>query len=208
MRNVVIAAALAFTCGAAAVPMQAAAQTAAQPGAQAIAQASASGSLETCLQCHGEGGNSRTPMIPSLAGQPEFFVTNQLIYMREGVRPTPPMTPFVEKLKDSEIEALARAIAALPPERSDETVDPALAARGAKLAEALRCASCHLPNLHGQEQMPRLAGQRIDYMAAAMKAYRDSARPGADPMMSNVVVGLGDADIEALAHFAASKDPR
>jgi len=56
--------------------------------------------------------------------------------------------------------------------------------------------------------MPRLAGQRIDYMSAAMQAYRDSQRPGADPMMSNVVVGLSDRDIEALAHYAASNDPR
>ena len=164
--------------------------------------------LETCLSCHGEGGNSRTPFVPSIAGQPEFFITNQLIYMREGVRPTPAMTPFVEKLTDPEIEALARAIAALPATRSEEVVDAAMVARGQKLSEQLRCASCHLPNLHGQEQMPRLAGQRIDYMSAAMQAYRDSQRPGADPMMSNVVVGLSDSDIEALAHYAASKDPR
>ncbi len=128
--------------------------------------------------------------------------------MREGVRPVAVMTPFVEKLKDPEIEALARAISALPSSRSEESVDTALAARGQKLSEQLRCASCHLPNLNGQEQMPRLAGQRIDYMNAAMKAYRDSNRPGADPMMSNVVVGLSDADIEALSHYAASKDPR
>ncbi len=164
--------------------------------------------LETCLGCHGEGGNSRTPPVPSIAGQPEFFITNQLIYMREGVRPTPAMKPFVEKLTDSEIEALARAIAALPATRSDEVVDARLAAHGRKLSEQLRCGSCHLPNLHGQEQMPRLAGQRIDYMIAAMQAYRDSKRPGADPMMSNVVVGLSDADLEALAHYAASRDPR
>jgi cytochrome c553 len=164
--------------------------------------------LETCLSCHGEGGNSRTPFVPSIAGQPEFFITNQLIYMREGVRPTPPMTPFVEKLTDPEIEALARAIAALPAARGEEVVDAALAARGQKLSEQLRCGSCHLPNLHGQEQMPRLAGQRIDYMIVAMQAYRDSQRPGADPMMSNVVVGLSDTDIAALANYAASKDPR
>ena len=130
--------------------------------------------LETCLGCHGEGGNSRTSFVPAIAGQPEFFITNQLIYMREGVRPTPPMTPFVEKLTDPEIEALARAIAALPAARSEEVGDTALAARGQKLSNQLRCASCHLPNLHGQEQMPRLAGQRIDYMSAAMQAYRDS----------------------------------
>jgi cytochrome c553 len=181
----------------------------------AIGAAAAQGSsanhppqIETCLACHGEGGNSRTPLVPSIAGQPEFFITNQLIYMREGVRPTPPMTPFVEKLTDPEIEALARIIASLPAARSEEEVDAALAARGASLADQLRCASCHLPDYRGQEQMPRLAGQRIDYMAAAMKAYRDSQRPGADPMMSNVVVGLSDPDIHALAHHVASQAPR
>ena len=164
--------------------------------------------LEACFSCHGEGGNSRTPLVPSIAGQPEFFITNQLIYMREGVRPVPPMTLFVEKLSDSEIEALARAIAALPAAQSEEVVNTELATRGQKLSDQLRCASCHLPNLHGQEQMPRLAGQRIDYMTAAMQAYRDSQRPGADPMMSNVVIGVSDGDIAALAHFAASRDPR
>jgi len=163
--------------------------------------------LEICLTCHGEDGNSRTPMIPSIAGQPQFFITNQLIYMREGVRPTPSMTPFVEQLKDSEIEELGRAISALEPASSEELPDLNLVARGQVLAEQMRCASCHLPSFHGQEQMPRLSGQRIDYMAQAMRAYRDSQRPGADPMMSNVVVGLSDAEIEALAHYAASKKP-
>lgn len=146
-------------------------------------------------------------LIPSLAGQPEFFLTNQLIFMREGVRPVAAMTPFVEKLTDADIVALANVLAALPARRSEEKPDAALVARGEKLAVQLRCASCHLPSLHGQEQMPRLAGQRIDYMAQAMKDYRDSKRPGADAMMSNVVVGLSDSDIDALAHYAASREP-
>lgn len=158
-----------------------------------------------CAGCHGEGFNSVQPLTPSLAGQPAFYVTTQLILMREGVRPVPVMTPFVEKLKDADIEALAAMLEALPAGRSDETPDPALAQAGEKLAERMRCGSCHLPSLAGQEQMPRLAGQRIDYMLAALKAYRDSTRAGADALMSNAVAGVPDADLLALAHYAASK---
>ena len=39
--------------------------------------------VQTCGACHGEGGNSKMDNVPSLAGQPALFLTNQLILMRE-----------------------------------------------------------------------------------------------------------------------------
>ena len=53
--------------------------------------------------------------------------------------------------------------------------------------------------------MPRLAGQRIDYLAYAMKSYLDNSRSGADTAMTAAILGLSDADIVALAHYAASR---
>ena len=53
-------------------------------------------------------------------------------------------------------------------------------------------------------QMPRLARQRIDYLVHALKEFRDNQRSGADTLMSNVVAGVPDADLTALAHYAAS----
>ena len=38
--------------------------------------------LQLCGVCHGEDGNSKMENIPSIAGQPEFFVLNQLFLMR------------------------------------------------------------------------------------------------------------------------------
>jgi cytochrome c553 len=67
-----------------------------------------------------------------------------------------------------------------------------------------RCGSCHLPNLAGQDQMARVARQRIDYLIPTLKSYRDNPRPGADTAMSAAVAGASDADIAALAHYAAS----
>src|SRR5262245_7864786 len=161
--------------------------------------------IEQCDSCHGEGGNSRGERVPSLAGQPKFFILNQLFLMREGVRKIEVMAPFVKDLTDQDLDQLAKLYAGLAPKPSGEPIDPALAKRGAELAVTLRCVSCHLPTLAGREQMPRLAKQRIDYMIDTLKAYRDNARAGADSAMTAVIVGVPDADLAALAHYAASK---
>jgi cytochrome c553 len=52
--------------------------------------------------------------------------------------------------------------------------------------------------------MPRVARQRIDYLIETLKSYRDNPRPGADTAMSAAIAGAADADITALAHYAAS----
>lgn len=158
-----------------------------------------------CGTCHGADGNSTLENVPSLAGQPAFFTLNQLILMREGVRRIEAMTPFVKDLKDADIEALAAHYEKLPAKRSEEPVDPALAERGAKIAVQRRCESCHLPTFAGQQQMPRLAKQRIDYMVYAMKQYLTDSRSGADTAMTASIFGLRDEDLVALAHYAAGK---
>lgn len=161
--------------------------------------------LAQCAACHGEDGNSRIENVPSLAGQPEFFVMNQLFLMREGVRRIDAMAPFVRELKDDELQGLASHYSKLAPKPSGEAIDAALAKRGAVLSTSLRCASCHLPSLAGQEQMPRLAKQRLDYLIHSLREFRDNKRSGADTMMSATVLGVSDADLAALAHFAASQ---
>lgn len=51
--------------------------------------------------------------------------------------------------------------------------------------------------------MPRLAGQREDYLIKAMKDYRDRRRGGPDTTMIEIMTGTPDEDIQALAHFLA-----
>jgi cytochrome c553 len=161
--------------------------------------------IRQCDTCHGENGNSRLANMPSLAGQPEFFIFNQLFLMREGVRRIESMMPLVKDLKDQELFALARHYAGLSAVASDEPIDAALARRGGELAPLLRCGSCHLPTFLGREQVPRLAKQRIDYLIHSLRALRDNTRSGADTLMSNVVAGLTDGDLAALAHYTGSR---
>jgi cytochrome c553 len=160
--------------------------------------------IQQCAGCHGDDGNSKTKNIPSLAGQPEFFILNQLFLMREGVRKLDAMR-FVKDLQDEEITQLAKHFAAIEPRASDESTDPELGRRGSELAVKGRCASCHLTNMVGQQQIPRLARQRLDYLVLSMKELRDSKRPWANTLMSNAVAGLSDDDLTALAHYVTTR---
>jgi len=160
--------------------------------------------LQLCSACHGEDGNSKMEKVPSLAGQPAFFILNQLFLMREGVRKVEAMAAIVKDLKDDDLNNLSQHYAGLAPKHTEETVDPALVKKGMEIATQRRCSSCHLPTLAGQEQMPRVARQRIDYLVETLKSYRDSPRSGADTAMSPPIAGATDADITALAHYAAS----
>ena len=67
----------------------------------------------------------------------------------------------------------------------------------------MHCGQCHLPDYRGRNQMPRLAGQRRTTSSTSMVGYRDGKRTGADTTMSEVLYGMSDADIKALAAFLA-----
>jgi cytochrome c553 len=53
--------------------------------------------------------------------------------------------------------------------------------------------------------MPRLAGQRVDYLILSLTAYREGVRSGIDTSMNGVMSGVSDGDIHALAHFLAGQ---
>ena len=160
-----------------------------------------------CTSCHGADGRSATPGVPSLAGMPEQVVVLQMIIMREGLRVVPAMMEFAKGLTDSQIEDLGAFFAGLPPGPPDDRgpPDPARMRAGAALSERLRCGACHLPDYRGREQMPRLAGQREDYLLHALTQYRDNQRTGTDTQMSGLLYGLSDADLAALAHYMAQQ---
>lgn len=159
-----------------------------------------------CEACHGPGGNSGTLGTPSIAGQPETFISNQLVFFREGLRPSAVMEPIAKGMKDAEITALAKHFAKSPAKVVEPgKPDPKLVKRGTQLVSEMHCGQCHLPTLRGRAQMPRLAGQREDYLASTMRAYRDNKRTGADTTMAEILRGMPDDDIRALAHYLSRR---
>jgi cytochrome c553 len=159
---------------------------------------------QTCVACHGAGGNSRISGQPSIAGQPKTFIENQLVLIREGLREVPTMAPIVKGLSDEDITALARHFAALPavPAPTGKAL-PERQRAGAELSKKLLCATCHLPGYVGQNQVPRLAGQDEAYLLMSLKQFRDHPGPGRDTIMASTLRGLTDAELTDLAHYLA-----
>jgi cytochrome c553 len=158
----------------------------------------------TCQACHGERGQSELPETPSLGDQPSVFVLYQLVFFRGGQRNEQPMAEIMKGASDDDLRAYAEAIEKLPPPKPPtQGRDPARFARGQEIADRLQCASCHNPDYSGRRQMPRLATQREDYLILAMRSYKAERRVGQLAVMPEIMRGISDADIPALAHFFA-----
>jgi cytochrome c553 len=73
---------------------------------------------------------------------------------------------------------------------------------GKKLSDG-SCGACHGQNGIGIIPLyPNLAGQKREYLAAQLRAFRDGSRKNA--IMSPMAVHLSDADIEDVAAYLAS----
>ena len=154
-----------------------------------------------CAACHGPNGNSQLKDIPSLAGQPKIFIENQLVLIREGMRDIPQMKGVLDNVPDSELTALAVYYASLPIAKPTAQRQPQLFSRGEKLSQEMRCGICHLPNYVGREQMPRLAGQREDYLLYTMRAMKANQAVGRDSIMIASLYGISDEDLQAISHY-------
>jgi cytochrome c553 len=129
-----------------------------------------------------------------------------MILFRAGQRASVPnMVSSARGLDDQQINDIATFFSALPaaPPPYREERDARLAAAGEALAERMQCSSCHRPDYHGEAQVPRLASQREDYLRRTLAEYRDRHRVGADMQMNELMRGVPDTDIAALAHYLA-----
>ncbi|MBL0943330.1 MAG: c-type cytochrome [Hydrogenophaga sp.] len=164
--------------------------------------------LAACAACHGAGGApAPLPNSPTLAGQPALFIENQLVMIREGLRDVPAMKGLLDGVSDADLAAMAKHFAGQPLKPQPGPRDAARFARGEQVANGNRCASCHLPNYAGREQMPRLAGQREDYLLHSMRQFLSGQATGRDTIMAASLRGLSDADLQAMAHYFAQLPP-
>jgi len=160
-----------------------------------------------CVACHGPQGTSTMPMVPSLAGQPSFYAITQLFLFREGRRDSIAMTTVAKGMSDADLRGYSDYIASLPPPAEPPAPDTARAARGAALAARLHCTGCHGADLKGGKQVPRVAGQREDYLLHALSGFRAGTRVGYTPAMTEALAGVKPDEIEDLAHHLATFRP-
>lgn len=113
------------------------------------------------------------------------------------------MSPFAASLSDADMADLSAYYAAQTPRPRAQRVDPAKAAEGRTLANGYLCTSCHKPDLTGQNQVPRLAGQDLEYLLKMLRAYKAQTAGDLEGLMTQAAQPLSDADIERLVHFMA-----
>jgi cytochrome c553 len=158
--------------------------------------------LVPCLACHGEQGQSVIPEVPSLGAQPALYILIQLYMFRERMRVVGPMHEMTQGLSDDQMRHMADAISKLPPPfPAAEPLDPMQLERARALIQEHRCNFCHNQDFSGEQNVPRLAGQREDYLVKALREYKSNARRGYDASMADVLYAVTDADILDLAHF-------
>ena len=158
---------------------------------------------EPCAACHGPDGNATILGTPSLAGQPTYFTHWQLIKFRDGRRKDAQMSPFAVNLSDEDMADLAAFYAAQTPRSRASTIDPAKAAAGRELVARHHCSSCHMPNLEGQKQMARLAGQDLTYLLKLLRGFKAQTASDLDGTMTMAAQPLTAEEIESLAHYIA-----
>jgi len=178
------------------------ASSAANAGAAAYAQRFAS----LCAACHGANGRSDIPGTPSLAGQHGFYAITQLFLFREGRRSNEAMTAVAKTLKDDDLRGFASVIDALPPVSPappPTPADPARMNKARDLARQHKCVFCHGDDLAGGQQVPRIGGQREEYLRDSLRGFKSGQRPGYTQAMGEAVSQVTVDELDTLAYYAA-----
>ncbi|MBI3371882.1 MAG: c-type cytochrome [Betaproteobacteria bacterium] len=159
-----------------------------------------------CGGCHGEGGISKIPGMPSLVSfAPKYLVAAMKAY-KGGQRKHDMMKSLLGAVSDADMDNVALYYALQKPARAQTPVTGNPTA-GKAAAAAAACAGCH-GNLgvSGNPITPSLAGQDAQYLAAAIKEYKDGSR--SDDTMKGPVASLDDRAMKDLAAFYATQQPQ
>ena len=157
-----------------------------------------------CAGCHGEAGISKTPVTPSLVGlDPKYFVAAVNAY-KNGQRKHDMMKSMIAAVREADLNNIAIYYALQKPARAQT---PAPGNQKAGKAAAAGCAGCHGDQgVSGNPATPSLAGQDAQYLAAALRAYKDGSRK--DETMKASAAALDDSVIKDLGAYYATLQPQ
>jgi cytochrome c553 len=151
-----------------------------------------------CHNCHGEDGIGRTAQVPNLNGQDASFLLDQTRKYLVGERKDPFKQGIVKAMKDDEQIQTALFYASLPTRTFP--VDKGMTLRG-KVVYEKNCKSCHGDKAHGDAKLPRLAGQRIDYVAYVLG--QAALQKGGDSAAREAKAKLPADDMRAVGNYLA-----
>ena len=138
----------------------------------------------TCAACHGANGNSRTDMMPIIAGLDPAYFKRQIENYATGKRPSPEMEPYAKQVQFLGLDEIAAYFAAQ--KRQPTPFRPAVEAVAKGKATAAQCVICHGPDGKGEAArlIPSLAGQPPGYLAQQMLLFKQDTRDPGDPLLA------------------------
>lgn len=156
-----------------------------------------------CAGCHGTNGGSAGPAMPSLAGQSKEAIVEAMKKFKNGERPSTIMGRLAKGYSDAEFAAMGDFFSAQKLHVTEQGLDSARVAQGAKLQET-NCGRCHMEDgKEGKDYTPAMAGQWLPYLQMQMALYLNDQRKMPEKMKEKVQ-GLTTDELESLLHFYAS----
>ena len=144
---------------------------------------------------------------PVLAGQHSLYAITQLFLFREGRRKNESMIALGKQMTDADLRGFSDYIGTLPPVPAPAPAAPPDAARmkqGQALAQQHKCVFCHGADLAGGQGVPRIGGQKMDYVRATLRGFKSGDRPGYTRAMTEALSQVPVEDLDLLAYYVAN----
>jgi cytochrome c553 len=138
----------------------------------------------TCAACHGANGNSRTDMMPIIAGLDPAYFKRQIENYATGKRPSPEMEPYAKEIQFLGLDQIAAYFAAQKRQPTPIRAQAEAAAKGKQTAA--QCVICHGPDGKGDAArlIPSLTGQPPGYLEQQMLLFKQDTRDPGDPLLA------------------------
>lgn len=157
----------------------------------------------TCSACHGFGGNSRSDVIPIIAGIDPGYFKKAIRDYATAKRPAPLMEPFAKMVMALGLDDVTTYFASQHRQPTSIAVDPGAVARGR--AASTLCAACHTPGRKGDPArlIPDLAGQPPGYLREQMLRFKAGTRSPGDESLKSLKVLMKTIPDDTLDDLAA-----
>ncbi|AFC87053.1 c-type cytochrome [Frateuria aurantia] len=174
--------------------------------------------IAVCSACHGMDGQASAPIYPSLAGQHETYIVNQLNDFKLGHRRNPIMLAMSQTLSEQDMHDIGAWFAsqsghpAAAPAPAPDVAAGARLYRGGDAGRQLpACMACHGGDALGNpgSGYPKLRGQSATYLVSRLTAWQQARLPAGHPhadIMPSIARQLSPADIQALADYLQQLD--
>ena len=161
--------------------------------------------IRLCQYCHGKDGNSVKNDTPNLAQQNPVYLLTQFEYFRTDKRKNKVMNELAKGLTEEERVNIALYFASqqVKVDNSLVNVSSGIYKKGTEIYKSI-CMNCHGKKSEGEQALPRIAGQKYEFLTNTLSAYKNKKGIRPDSPMTGISAALSESDIQAIATFVSA----